>query len=73
MTGWYGWDGRYRTAEASPPISPAASPDHNYATAGTKAPAATPASTNTAAADSMNNSKPEPHTTTVPRPDRYQP
>ena len=36
LTGWYG------TAEASPPISPAASPDHNYATAGTKAPQPAP-------------------------------
>ena len=47
LTGWYGWDGRYRTAEASPPISPAASSDHNNATAGTKAPATTCASTST--------------------------
>ena len=49
LTGWYGWDGRYRTAKVSPPISPAASPDPNYATNGTKAPAATPASSSTAA------------------------
>ena len=72
-TGWYDWDGRYRTPEASPPISPAASPAHNYATDGTKEPAATCVSTSTGDAASTNNSKPEPHTTTVPRPDRYQP
>ena len=34
--GWYGWDGRYGTAGASPPISPAALPDYNYATVGTR-------------------------------------
>ena len=66
--------GRYRTAEASPPISPAASPDHNYAAAGTKVPAATCASTSTGPDDSTKTSIPEPHTaTTVPRPDRHQP
>ena len=74
LTGWYGWDGRHRTPEASPPISLAASPAPNYATAGTKAPAATCASTSTEAAASTNNSTPEPHTTTtVPRPDQNQP
>ena len=73
-TGWYGWDGRYRTPEASPPISPAASPDPNYATASTKAPAATCASTSTGRAASTNGSRAEPHTTTtVPRPDQHQP
>ena len=73
LTGWYGWGGRYRISEALPPISPAASPDYNYATADTKAIVATCASTSTAAADSTNNLRAEPHTTTtVPRPDQYQ-
>ena len=71
LTGWYGWDGRYRTPEASPPISPAASPDPNYATADTKAPAATCASTSTGPADSTKTSKAEPHTTTTDPPDQH--
>ena len=65
LTGWYGLDGRYRTAEASPPISPAASPGHNYATNATKVLVATCASTSTGPADSTNNSRVEPHTATA--------
>ena len=63
LTGWYGWDGRYRTPEASPPISPAASPDPNYVPAGT--------STSTAAADLTKTSPPEPKAVTAP-PNRHR-
>ena len=71
LTGWYGWDGRYRTGGASPPISPAASPDPNYATVGTKAPAATCASTSTGPVDSTKTSKPEPKVVAAP-PNRHR-
>ncbi len=61
------------TAKASSPISPAASPDPNYATNGTKAPAATCASTSTGPGDSKKILKPEANTATaVPRPNQYQ-
>ena len=62
LTGWYG---RYGTGEVSLPISPAVSPGPNYAIDGTKAPAAKPASTSTAADASTNNSTAEPNTTTT--------
>ena len=62
----------YGAAKASPLISPAASPVHNYVTDGTKAPAAIPASTSTGDADSTKTSKLEPDMVAAPRPARYQ-